>query len=142
MGKGFKLTINKDLLEEACSDVMDYVEENIDMVVTRRDFRDAVNRIIYEESYEYVPYRTGKLSGSSDGIIGIDSYVSITSRGIRYKMPYAGYQYYGEYKHPLDGPHPLATNNWIEVAYDDKSDVIMSRIEEVLEANLKAKFRS
>lgn len=138
----FKFTVDMGELEEACSDVTDFIEENIDKVITRRDFKEGINRVIYEESHEYVPYKTGKLSGTSDGLIGIDAYVSITYRGIKYKMPYAGYQYYGEYKHPADGPHPLATNNWIEAAFEDKSDVIMYRIEEVLETYLKHQFRS
>lgn len=138
----FRLTIDSEKLEEACSDVTDFIEENIDKVITRRDFKEGINRVIYEESHEYVPYKTGKLSGTSDGLIGIDAYVSITYRSIKYKMPYAGYQYYGDYNHPTDGPHPMATSNWIEAAYEDKSDIIMYRIEEVLYANLKRAFRS
>lgn len=142
MAGNYWIRIDQDKLEEACSDVTDFIEEHLNEVITKRDFKDGINQVIYEESWEYVPYKTGKLSGTSGGLIGIDAYVSITSRGIKYKMPYAGPQYYNDYKHPVDGPHPLATDHWIEAAYEDKSDTIMYRIEEVLETYLKKQFRS
>lgn len=139
--RSFDITINQSELEDACSEVADLIEENINMVRNKRNFKEAVNRIVYEQSYEYVPYKTGKLSGSSDGMIGIDKYVSITGNGIHYKMPYAGYQYYqANYHSRLI--HPLATDHWIEAAFDDKAGLIMYEIEEVLEANLKKQFRS
>ena len=137
MAGNYWIRIDSEKLEEACSDVTDFIEEHLNNVITRRDFKDGINQVIYEESWEYVPYKTGKLSGTSGSLIGIDAYVSITSRGIKYKMPYAGPQYYNDYNHPVDGPHPLATSEWIAAAFEDKGDVIMERVEEVLEKYLK-----
>ena len=139
--RSFDITINQNEYEYACSEVADLIEENINKVRSKRDFKEAVNRIVYEQSYEFVPYKTGKLSGTSDGHIGIDKYVSITGNGIHYKMPYAGYQYYQAYYHNTV-VHPMATDHWIEAAFNYKGGLIMYEVEEVLYANLKKAFRS
>ena len=138
---GFDVTINQREFNYSCSEVADFIESNINKVIRKRDFKEAVNRVVYEQSYEFVPYKTGKLSGTSDDIIGVGKYVSITSNGIHYKMPYAGYQYYQAYYHNLT-VHPLATDHWIEAAFDYKAGLIMYELEEVLYANLKRAFRS
>ena len=140
--RGYKdITIKQEDCLDSCSKVFDLIEENINKVRSKRDFKESINRIIYEQSFDYVPYKTGKLSGASDGHIGIDKYVSITAQGIHYKMPYAYYQYNWVYPHNTE-VHPLATDHWIEYAFDDRSKRILSEAGEILEANLKKQFRS
>ena len=138
---GFDLTINQREFAYSCSEVLDFIEDNINKVLNKSSFKEEVNRVIYEQSWEYVPYLTGKLSGTSGGLIGIDKFVSITSIGIHYKMPYAGYQYYQAMWHNT-AVHPLATDHWIEAAFNEKAGLIKYELEEVLEANLKQTFRS
>ena len=140
--RGFKdITIKQSDYADSCSDVLDFIEDNINKVINKRDFKEAVNRIIYEQSFPYVPYKTGKLSGASDGVIGVDSFVSITANGIHYKMPYAYYQYNWAYPHNTE-VHPLATDHWIEAAFYDRGGLIMYELEEMLEGHLKQQFRS
>lgn len=140
--RGFKdITINQSDYADSCAEVLDLIEGNINKVIRKRDFKEAVNRVIYEESWEYIPYKTGQLSGTSDGVIGIDKFVSITSAGIHYKAPYAYYQYEWAYPHDTS-VHPLATDHWIEAAFTDKGGLIMYELEEVLYTHLKPQFRS
>ena len=90
------------------------------------DVMHQLIQVIAEQSDPYVPYKTGKLSKN----------IVVTKDGINYLQPYAIYQYYGEhYRHPLDGPHPLARHHWVAYALEHDRDTIYAKWRQVIIRN-------
>lgn len=84
-----------------------FFNKRVNELVNRPDVKEELIQTVAKYSDPYVPYKTGALSKN----------YRVLPEGIHYMQPYANYQYYGEhYKHPVDGPHPLAHHHWVEYA--------------------------
>lgn len=70
----------------------------------------------------YVPFLEGPLSQT----------IEVSSEGVLYTQPYAHYQYHGAgFNHTKDY-HPLATAFWDKVMMQEKGDVFIARVEQIL----------
>ena len=77
---------------------------------------------IIEDSFEYVPYETGKLAESAH----------IDNKGnIIYDEPYAE-NVYNSYRQYDTDKHEKATGHWIEKAYEDKADKWQQKLKELI----------
>lgn len=75
----------------------------------------------------WVPFLEGPLSQT----------LQITPEYIRYLVPYAHYQYYGDgFNHTKDF-HPLATERWDQVAMQTELDSFMAQVRLILERRAK-----
>lgn len=77
---------------------------------------------IIEDSFEYVPYETGKLSESAH----IDN-----NGNIIYDEPYAEDVYNSDIQYDTD-KHNKATGHWVEKAYKDKADKWQQKLKDLI----------
>lgn len=83
----------------------------------------AVNNLLAKTIDPWVPYLEGPLSQT----------LEITPERIKYAVPYAHYQYYGDgFNHTKDF-HPLATERWLEVAMETEYDSFMAQARQIVE---------
>ena len=66
----------------------------------------------------YTPYKTGTL----------DNTVSISPKQIKHTVPYAKYQYYGNFRHTLTY-HPKASARWDEAAEPTQKPALISSMQ-------------
>lgn len=79
-------------------------------------------KYIIEDSFEYVPYETGKLANSA----------SIDNKGnIIYDEQYAENVYNSDRHYDTD-KHNKATGHWIEKAYKDKADKWQQKLKDLI----------
>lgn len=79
-------------------------------------------KYIIEDSFEYVPYETGKLANSA----------SIDNKGnIIYDEQYAEKVYNSDRQYDTD-KHNKATGNWIEESYKDKADKWQHKLKDLI----------
>ena len=84
--------------------------------------KDDFLKYIIEDSFEYVPYETGKLANSA----------SIDNKGnIIYDEPYAEKVYNSDRQYDTD-KHNKATGHWIEEAYKDKADKWQHKLKDLI----------
>ena len=77
---------------------------------------------IIEDSFEYVPYETGKLAESAN----------IDNKGnIIYDEPYAEDVYNSDRQYDTD-KHNKATGHWVEKAYKDKADKWQQKLKDLI----------
>ena len=77
---------------------------------------------IIEDSFDYVPYETGKLANSAH----------IDEKGnIIYDEPYAQEVYDSDRQYDTD-KHKQATGHWVEQAYKDKSDKWQQKLKDLI----------
>ena len=94
-----------------------------------KEIKDRIEQIktefseyIIEDSFEYVPYETGKLAESSH----------IDNKGnIIYDEKYAEDVYNSDRQYDTDN-HKKATGNWIEKAYKDKADKWQQKLKDLI----------
>ena len=94
-----------------------------------KEIKDRIEQIksefseyIIEDSFEYVPYETGKLSESAH----------IDNKGnIIYDEPYAEEVYNSDRQYDTD-KHKKATGHWIEKAYKDKADKWQQKLKDLI----------
>lgn len=80
------------------------------------------SKYVIDDSFEYVPYETGKLANSAH----------IDEKGnIVYDEPYAEEVYESDRKYDTD-KHQQATNHWIEKAYKDKADKWQQKLKDLI----------
>lgn len=79
-------------------------------------------KYIIDDSFEYVPYETGKLANSA----------SIDNKGnIIYDEQYAEKVYNSDRQYDTD-KHNKATGQWIEKAYKDKADKWQQKLKDLI----------
>lgn len=84
--------------------------------------KDDFLKYIIEDSFEYVPYETGKLANSA----------SIDNKGnIIYDEQYAEKIYNSDRQYDTD-KHNKATGHWIEKAYKDKADKWQQKLKDLI----------
>ena len=84
--------------------------------------KDDFLKYIIDDSFEYVPYETGKLANSA----------SIDNKGnIIYDEPYAEKVYNSDRQYDTD-KHNKATGHWIEKAYKDKADKWQQKLKDLI----------
>lgn len=84
--------------------------------------KDDFLKYIIDDSFEYVPYETGKLANSA----------SIDNKGnIIYDEQYAGKVYNSDRQYDTD-KHNKATGHWIEKAYKDKADKWQHKLKDLI----------
>lgn len=84
--------------------------------------KDDFLKYIIEDSFEYVPYETGKLANSA----------SIDNKGnIIYDEQYAEKVYNSDRQYDTDN-HNKATGHWIEKAYKDKADKWQQKLKDLI----------
>lgn len=84
--------------------------------------KDDFLKYIIEDSFEYVPYETGKLANSA----------SIDEQGnIIYNEPYAKNVYNSDKKY-YTNKNKHTTNHWLEVAYKDKSNKWQQKLKDLI----------
>ena len=91
------------------------------------DTKIAVNNLLAKTIDPWVPYLEGPLSQT----------LEITPEYIKYLVPYAHYQYYGDgFNHTLE-KHPLATERWLEVAMQTEYDSFIQQAREIVERRVR-----
>lgn len=84
--------------------------------------KDDFLKYIIEDSFEYVPYETGKLANSA----------SIDNKGnIIYDEQYAEKVYNSDRQYDTD-KNKKATGHWIEKAYEDKADKWQHKLKDLI----------
>lgn len=84
--------------------------------------KDDFLKYIIEDSFEYVPYETGKLAESAH----------IDNKGnIIYDEQYAEKVYNSDRHYDTD-KHIKATGHWIEKAYEDKADKWQHKLKDLI----------
>ena len=84
--------------------------------------KDDFLKYIIEDSFEYVPYETGKLANSA----------SIDNKGnIIYNEQYAEKVYNSDRQYGTD-KHKKATGHWLEKAYEDKADKWQHKLKDLI----------
>ena len=84
--------------------------------------KDDFLKYIIDDSFEYVPYETGKLAESAH----------IDNKGnIIYDEPYAEDVYNSDRQYDTD-KHNKATGHWIEKAYKDKADKWQQKLKDLI----------
>ena len=84
--------------------------------------KQVFSEYIIEDSFEYVPYETGKLAESAH----IDN-----NGNIIYDEPYAEEVYNSDRQYDTD-KHKKATGHWIEEAYKDKADKWQQKLKDLI----------
>lgn len=80
------------------------------------------SKYVINDSFEYVPYETGKLANSAH----------VDEKGnIVYDEPYAEEVYESDRQYDID-KHQQATNHWIEKAYKDKADKWQQKLKDLI----------
>lgn len=83
----------------------------------------AVNNLLAKTIDPWVPFLEGPLSQT----------LKITPEYIRYEVPYAHYQYYGDdFNHTTDY-HPLATERWLDVAMQTQYEPFIRQARKIIE---------
>ena len=84
--------------------------------------KDDFLKYIIEDSFEYVPYETGKLANSA----------SIDNKGnIIYDEQYAEKVYNSDRQYDTD-KHKKATGHWVEQAYKDKAEKWQQKLKDLI----------
>ena len=84
--------------------------------------KSEFSEYIIEDSFEYVPYETGKLAESAH----------IDNKGnIIYDEPYSE-EVYNSYRQYDTDKNKKATGHWIEKAYKDKSDKWQQKLKDLI----------
>ena len=80
------------------------------------------SKYVIDDSFEYVPYETGKLANSAH----------VDEKGnIVYDEPYAEEVYESDRQYDTD-KHQQATNHWLEKAYKDKADKWQQKLKDLI----------
>ena len=100
----------------------------LDLIITKEinerieNIKPEFSKYIIEDSFDYVPYETGKLANSAH----------IDEKGnIIYDEPYAQDVYNSDRQYDTD-KHKQATGHWIEQAYKDKADKWQQKLKDLI----------
>lgn len=107
-----KLTVDINVSERAIQAKVESLLDDETML--------KINQLFADMCDPYVPFKTGALAD-----------VTVTPQGVKYTVPYAKKQYYGEFQHNL-AVHPLATSFWDRVMLDEHYDEFMMGVREIL----------
>lgn len=98
------------------SDITKEIKKRIEQI------KPEFSEYIIEDSFEYVPYETGKLAESAH----------IDEKGnIIYDEPYAQEVYDSDRQYDKD-KHKQATSHWVEQAYKDKADKWQQKLKDLI----------
>ena len=98
------------------SAIIKEIKERIEQI------KPEFSEYIIEDSFEYVPYETGKLANSA----------RIDEKGnIIYDEPYAQEVYDSDRQYDTD-KHKQATGHWLELAYKDKADKWRQKLKDLI----------
>ena len=98
------------------SAIIKEIKERIEQI------KPEFSEYIIEDSFEYVPYETGKLANSA----------RIDEKGnIIYDEPYAQEVYDSDRQYDTD-KHKQATGHWLERAYKDKADKWRQKLKDLI----------
>ena len=98
------------------SDITKEINERIEKI------KPEFSKYIIEDSFDYVPYETGKLAESAH----IDN-----NGNIIYDEPYAQEVYDSDRQYDTD-KHKQATGHWLEQAYKDKADKWRQKLKDLI----------
>ena len=100
----------------------------LDLIITKEinerieKIKPEFSKYIIEDSFDYVPYETGKLANSA----------RIDEKGnIIYDEPYAQEVYDSDRQYDTD-KHKQATGHWLEQAYKDKADKWQQKLKDLI----------
>lgn len=97
------------------------IQDKVEELLTD-DVRLELNNLVAKTIDPWVPFLEGPLSQT----------LEITPEHLKYLVPYAHYQYYGDgFNHTKDY-HPLATERWLDVAMQTQYEVFIAHAREIL----------
>lgn len=98
-----------------------HIQDIVDDLLDNKTMLE-IHNLLYKMCDPYVPYLEGPLSQT----------VEVSATGVRYIVPYARYQYYGDDFHHNTEYHPLASARWDEAMMRDHGDEFNEQVTEIL----------
>lgn len=102
------------------------IGQKIENLITD-DVMIEIHNLFAKLCNDYVPMLEGPLS----------QHIDVTPDYVRYKEPYANYQYHGADFNFTKDFHPLATHHWDKVMVGDKGDVFLKGVQDILKRRAK-----
>jgi hypothetical protein len=125
-GFNIKVKLDRQSLQNAEADVKSVTSSKYTKKDVAEDYAELID--------PYVPYRTGALATYGINYKGEIVYSAINSDSL---YNYAGIQYTHKFDHPKNGPHPLATDHWDQVAKPIIWDEFVSDVTDIVRKRLK-----